>query len=408
MATKIIAPKLGMSIQPLTLVEWKAKEGDWVEQGSTVLVVETEKVRSDIEAEVSGFLHILVQKGNEAPIGSVAGLIAETKEELEALQREMPKEVTAATVESKEAPQVEVEAPATAKAEGERIRISPLARKIAGEHMIDISKVVGSGPGGSIVKNDIKREIEAREKAEAALEVYQGKRVKFTVPLTGMRKTIAEHMRRSLSISAQVTTMGEMDMTEVVKLRQSLLRQEETIGTRITYTDILVFMVAKVLREYPIINSSVIDNEIKAWEDINIAVAIAVEDGLIVPVIKNADGKSLIEISQAVKTLAKKARERTLASEEVEGGTFTLTNLGALGGGYRFDTVIINQPESAILGTGSITDRVVVREEQVVIRPIMTYSFTFDHRVIDGSVAARFIASLTQLMGNPGLLLVRA
>lgn len=408
MATKIIAPKLGMSIQPLTLVEWKAKEGDWVEQGSTVLVVETEKVRSDIEAEVSGFLHILVQKGNEAPIGSVAGLIAETKEELEALQREMPKEVTAATVEFKEAPQVEVEAPATAKAEGERIRISPLARKIAGEHMIDISKVVGSGPGGSIVKNDIKREIEAREKAEAALEVYQGKRVKFTIPLTGMRKTIAEHMRRSLSISAQVTAMGEIDMTEMVKLRQSLLRQEETIGTRITYTDILVFMVAKVLKEYPIINSSVIDNEIKIWEDINIAVATAVEDGLIVPVIKNADGKSLIEISQAVKTLAKKARERTLASEEVEGGTFTLTNLGALGGGYRFDTVIINQPESAILGTGSITDRVVVREEQVVIRPIMTYSFTYDHRVIDGAVAARFIASLTQLMENPGLLLVCA
>ena len=404
-----MVPKLGMGTEPLTIIEWKVKEGDRVERGSVVLVVETEKIRHDVEAEASGFLHILVEEGNEAEIGSAAGLIAETKEELAALQKEAPRKVTAVAAEAKEAPQVEAEAPAAAKAEGERIRISPLARKMAEEHMIDISKVAGSGPGGRIVKEDIEKEIEATKKvaaapAEAAFEVYQGRKVKSAIPLTGMKKSIAEHMHRSLAVSAQLTLMGEIDMTEVVKLRKSLLEQEEALGTRITYTDLLVLALAKVLSEYPIVNSSIIDNEIKLWEDINIAVAVAVEEGLIVPVVKNADQKSLVEISQAVKTLAKKARERTLVAEEVQGGTFTLTNLGAVGGGYRFETVIINQPESAILGTGGITDRAVVRDGQIVIRPIMTYYFTYDHRVINGAVATQFMASVIRLLENPALL----
>jgi len=404
-----MVPKLGMGTEPLTIIEWKVKEGDRVERGSVVLVVETEKIRHDVEAEASGFLHILVEEGNEAEIGSAAGLIAETQEELAALQKEAPRKVTAVAAEAKEAPQVEAEAPAAAKAEGERIRISPLARKMAEEHMIDISKVAGSGPGGRIVKEDIEKEIEATKKvaaapAEAAFEVYQGRKVKSAIPLTGMKKSIAEHMHRSLAVSAQLTLMGEIDMTEVVKLRKSLLEQEEALGTRITYTDLLVLALAKVLSEYPIVNSSIIDNEIKLWEDINIAVAVAVEEGLIVPVVKNADQKSLVEVSQAVKTLAKKARERTLVAEEVQGGTFTLTNLGAVGGGYRFETVIINQPESAILGTGGITDRAVVRDGQIVIRPIMTYYFTYDHRVINGAVATQFMASVIRLLENPALL----
>ena len=409
MATKIIVPKLGMSTEPLSLIEWMAKEGDWVEKGTALLVVETEKIRHDIEAETSGFLHILVKAGSELPVGSVAGLITETKEELEALQKEVQEEVPTATIEVKEAPKTEATASAAARDEGERIRISPVARKMAEEHVIDITQVVGSGPGGRIVKEDIEKVIEAKKLAVdlvRAPEVYQGKAVKSTIPFTGIRKTIADRMHHSLSIAAQITAMGETDMTEMVKLRKNLLAQEEALGIRITYTDLLVFTLARVLRDYPTINSSVVDNEIKLWEDINIAVAVAVEGGLIVPVVKNADQKSLVEISQEVKRLANKARERTLKSEDVAGGTFTLTNLGAMAGGYRFETVIINQPETAILGAGGITDRVVAREGQVVIRPIMTYYFTYDHRVIDGAVAAQFIASLTRLLENPTLLLV--
>lgn len=256
------------------------------------------------------------------------------------------------------------------------------------------------------MREDLEKEVGAKKVAEASteasLEVYEGIRVKSTMPFTGMRKTIAEHMRRSLSVSAPVTVMGEIDMTEMVKLRKSLLAQEETLGARITYTDLLVFTVARVLRDCPMINASIIDNKIKIWEDINIAIAVSIEDGLIVPVIKNTDKKSLIEISQAVKALAQKAKERTLVLEEVKGGTFTISNLGAAGAGWRFDTVIINQPQSAILATGGITERAVVKDGQIVIRPIMTYSFTYDHRLIEGGgIVTKFINGLTRLLENP-------
>jgi len=414
MAIEIMAPKLGMGTEPLTVVEWKFKEGEKVAKGSVVLVVETEKIRHDVEAEASGFLHILVAEGYEAPIGSAAGLIAETEEELAILQGGAPAKAAAAPTEVKETPQAEAPVLAATKAEGERIRISPVARKMAEEYMIDITKVGGTGPGGRIVKEDIERAIEAKKTVTAApaeatpatAEVYQGKRVKSTVPLTGTRKAIAEHMHRSLQVSAQLTTMGEIDMSGMVKLRQGLVKQEEGLSTRITYTDLLVFIVARVLRDYPMVNASIIDNEIKVWEDVNIAVAVALDEGLIVPVVRNADQKSLVEISKEVKTLAKKARERTLASDEIRGGTLTVTNLGAVAGGYRFETAIINQPESAILGTGSITDRAVVRDGQIVIRPIMTYSFTYDHRLIDGALAARFMGSVVRLLETPGLLIV--
>ena len=403
MATQIIVPKLGMSTAPLTLVRWKAKEGDWVEQGDIVLVVETKKIRHDIQAEISGFLHILVEKGQKASIGTVAGLIAETKEELEALQKEKPREVITTAAKMKEAPPVPAVAPAAAEAKGRgRIVISPVARKLAEEHMIDITTVVGTGPGGRIVKEDIEEAVEAKKTVEVTPDVYQGRRVKSVIPLEGMREAIAEHMHRSLSISAQLTLMGEIDITEMVKLRETLVSQAETIGTRITYTDLFVFAIAKALKGNPVINSSLIDNEIKLWKSVNIGVAVALEDGLIVPVVKDADKKSFVEISQTIKTLVQKARERTLLPDEVSGGTFTITNLGALGGGYHFETPIINQPESAILRTGGITDRAVVRDGEIVIRPIMTYSLTYDHRVIDGAMAAKFIDSVTELLENPG------
>ena len=394
MATKVIVPKLGMSTEPITLVEWKAKEGDKVEKGSVVLVVETEKIRHDVEAEASGFLHILAEVGKEAPIGSAAGLIVATKEELEALGKG---EGAVAAAEAKEAP---------AEAEKERIAISPVARKMAEEHMIDITKVAGSGPEGRIVKEDIEKEMaeKAAPAVEAVADTYQGRKVKDKLPLTGIRKAISEHMHRSLSVSAQLTVMGELDVAELVKLRKKLVGQEEKLGTRVTYTDLMVAAVAKLLKEYPLVNASLIGNEIIQWQDINVSVAVAIEEGLIVPVVRNADQKSLVEISKEVRTLAKKARERALAPEQVQGGTFTITNLGALGGGYRFETVIINQPESAILGTGGITDRAVVREGKVVVRPIMTYYLTYDHRVFTGAVAAAFINSLAELVAKPASL----
>jgi pyruvate dehydrogenase E2 component (dihydrolipoamide acetyltransferase) len=405
MAAHITIPKLGQIATEATLVEWKAKEGDWVEKGSVVLVIETEKIESDIEAEASGFLHILVEEGVEAPVGRVVGFLAETREELEALQKESPKEISTTVGKVEKMPVEAREAEPGAKLEPrEHIRISPVARKMAVENMIDITKVIGTGPGGRIVREDIEKAIVAKEKAKVTPEVYQGKIVKATIPLKGMRRAIAEHMHRSLSESAQLTAMGEIDMTELIKLRKGLLDREDVIGARITYTDMFVFVAAKVLKEKPLVNSSLIGNEIKVWEDINIGVAVALEEGLIVPVIKNADQKSVVEISKSVMTLVEKAREGKLMPDEVTGGTFTITNLGATGGGWRFETAIINQPEMAILGTGGITDRAVVRNGQIAIRPIMTYSFTYDHRVIDGALAVQFMARVIELLEAPGLL----
>jgi len=413
MAEYIAIPKLGMSMTEATLVEWKAEEGSQVGKGDVVLVIETEKTQWEVEAATSGFVHIIVNEEVTAPVSRVVGFIAENKEELETLQKEPVKEIFTTVSEPEEAPQTppaEKAAEAVAKPEGKRVRISPVARKIAEEHKLDITTIKGTGPDGRIVRQDVEKAIEAGEKAAPVAEVYEGKRVKSVIPLKSMRKAIAEHMHNSLAISAQLTNMGEIDMTEIVSLRNTLLTQEEAIGARITYTDILVLASAKAIEKNPIINASLLDNEIKIWEDINIGVAVAVEGGaeggLIVPVVRNADQKSLVEINQVIRTLVEKARAGKLLPDDVSGGTFTVTNLGAVGGGWGFGTPIINQPQSAIIGTGSITDRPVVRDGQIVIRPIMTFSLTYDHRVVDGAPAAAFLITLTQILENPGLLLL--
>lgn len=405
----IAIPKLGYGSATTEVVEWKAKEGDWVNRGTIVLTIETEKISWDVETEISGYLHIIFEEKSQVPIGTIVGIVAETKEELKSLDKMRPQEQPVIVDKPGEAAQTpgRPSGEDTGKAEKrERIRITPVANKIAKEHGIDITKIAGTGPGGRIVKEDIRKAIEAGKKEEGpAVEVYQGKKLKSIIPLKGKRAAIAEHMHRSLSISAQVTVMGEIDMTEIIKIRKSLVEQTGVIGTKITYTGIFVFAIARLLRENPMVNSTVIANEIKLWDEINIGVAVALDQGLIVPVVKNADKKSLVEISKSIKTLTEKARKGKLIPEDVTGSTFTITNIGSLGGGYRFETVIINQPESAILGTGGITDRVVAREGQIVIRPIMTYYLTYDHRVLDGAVVAKFVAGMIKLFENPALLL---
>ena len=418
MATEIKIPRIGMAVADATIIEWKSKEGDRVEERQVVVVIETEKVMSEVESPGAGRLHIIMGEGELASAGHVIGMLAETEEELAKVQKEMPagKPAEAAkTVEpvAAEVPKAEAAPPkeaAAATGDEERIRISPVARKLAEEHAIDITRVAGTGPNGRIIREDIEKAIADKKTAPAPpaaapAEVAGERRVKQTIPLTGMRGTIAERMHHSLAISAQLTAMGEIDMAEIVSLRNNLAAQENTLGTRVTYTDVLVFAIARILRDHPKVNASIVDNEIKVWEDINVGVATALENGLIVPVVKHTAQKSLVEISKEIKLLVEKARENKLSADEITGGTFTLTNLGALGSGWTFETAIINQPESAILRVGAITDRAVVRESRIVARPIMTYSLTYDHRVIDGAVAAQFISSLVSALENPTLLL---
>lgn len=428
MAEYVAIPKLGMAMMDAMVVEWHAKEGAQINKGEPVLLIETEKTKWEVEANAGGFLHILVPEDTKAVVGRVVGLIAADKAELEALQKEPVKEMfttapapgeTAASAAPASPPVSPGPSPA---ASGERVKISPVARKMAEEAMIDISTVRGTGPDGRIVREDIEKAI--ADKAAGKVPVAQAsapvsaptgqvidfKRVKQTFPLRGTRRAIAEHMHRSLQVAAQLTSMGEIEMSGVVGMREGLVAQEKTLGVRVSYTDILVYAICKALKANPVVNSSLVGNDVVLWEDINIGVAVAVGEGtdsaLIVPVVKNADRKSLTELSLAVKALTEKARTGKLLPDDVSGGTFTLTNLGAVGGGYGFGTPIINQPQSAILGTGPITDRAVVRSGQIVIRPIMASSFTYDHRVIDGAPAARFMIYLTQLLENPGLMVL--
>ncbi|MGE4546841.1 MAG: dihydrolipoamide acetyltransferase family protein [Desulfurella sp.] len=389
MKADIIMPKIGLSNKPLTIVEWKFKEGDLVKKGDIVVTVETEKIRYDVEAPIEGYLHIIAQEKQEVEIGSVIGVLTETIKEYE--------ESKSITLNKQEQPSQEVfinKKSEVVKEKEERIKISPIARKLAEEHMVDITQINGSGPDGRIVKEDIEAFLKNKETS------YDGRKIKEVIPFTGTRKAIAEHMHTSLLNSAQITVMGEIDAYELVNLREQLLNKESELGLRITYTDLLVYFISRILKDFSLINSSIIDNEIKVWEDINIGVAVALEDGLIVPVIKNADKKTLIEISKDLKELSAKARERKLEISDVKGSTFSLTNLGAFGGGYRFETVIINQPESAILGTGGIVDRPVVINKQIVVRPIMTYYLTYDHRVVDGALAAKFINRVKEVLEN--------
>jgi pyruvate dehydrogenase E2 component (dihydrolipoamide acetyltransferase)/2-oxoglutarate dehydrogenase E2 component (dihydrolipoamide succinyltransferase) len=412
MAIQIVAPKLGMGMGDVTIVEWKAKEGEKVEKDSVVLVIETEKTEWNVEAKASGFLHILVQEGAKVKIGRVVGLIAETKEELENLQKAAPKEIFVG--EAKETVPAEatkvVPEPVRAQAgERERIRISPIARKMAEEHMVDITRIQGTGPDGRIVKEDVEKAIEEQKKVSAPSEgvpAYQGRRVREVIPLKGMRKVIAERMIGSLTGSAQLSFLGEFDATDLVKLREAFLRQEGKIGVKVTYTEILVYAISRALKDHRDINVSLFDHEIKVWEDINIGVAVALgKEGLLVPVVKQADKKSLIEISKEVKSLIEKVRGGKILPDEVTGGTFTLTSVGSIGVSY-FQTAIINQPESAILGTGPIVEKPVVKNGQVIIAPMLPYSLTVDHRVINGFGAEQFLIRLKELLETPGLLSV--
>jgi pyruvate dehydrogenase E2 component (dihydrolipoamide acetyltransferase)/2-oxoglutarate dehydrogenase E2 component (dihydrolipoamide succinyltransferase) len=412
-------PKLAMAMNQGKIVEWKIKEGDRVEKGQVIMVIETEKVTYDIEAPATGYFHIVTGIDETVPVNHVVAWIAASEEELKSLQAESP---SPAAGDEKAGPEEKVPStpsttPAQRPLEG-KVKISPAARKMAEDHGINWAVLTGSGPGGRIVREDIEKAIEAAKKEPASPppvewggEVIDGKRVKQALPLKGMRAAIAEHMVRSLHTAAQLTTTCEIDMSELIRIRNSFLAKEEEIGVRISFTDLLVFILSRVLKEQPRMNSSLIDNRVILWEDINIGVAVAIElsemeTGLIVPVTRNTDRKSLLTISKEVKGLTKRARAMQLLPDDLGGGTFTITNFGVFGVGYSITTPVINQPEAAILGTGAVVDRVVAREGQMVIRPIMPLSLTFDHRLLDGAPIGKFFHRLQELLENPNLLLL--
>jgi pyruvate dehydrogenase E2 component (dihydrolipoamide acetyltransferase) len=369
-------PRLSLTMKEGTVVEWFKKEGDMVKKGEPLVEVLSEKATYDVEAPASGVLRkILAEEGTDVPVAGTLGIITAPDEGLP----EIEVGATPPAVEAEEA----VAAPERKLKERieRRIIASPAAKRLAMEHGIDLTQIRGSGPDGRIVEEDVRRPIEAMRTMP---------RVREVVPLTGIRKTAAERVSLSAQTAPQSTITMEVDMSNAAKLRG---------GVAVSYTDMLVKAVAKALTEHPIINSTLEKEQIKIFADINIGVAVATETGLIVPVIRAANGKTLIEISSTLKELIEKAKQSKLAKEELTGGTFTITNLGMYG--VEVFTPIINPPETAILGVGRVAEKPIVVEEQIVVRPVMQLSLTFDHRVVDGAPAAQFLQKIKKFLENP-------
>jgi len=369
-------PRLSLTMKEGTVTQWFKKEGDTVKKGEPIVEVLSEKATYEVEAPASGILRkILAEEGTDVPVAGTLGIIT-------ALDEELPEiEVAAAP------PAVEVEE-AVAVPERKvkerierRIIASPAAKRLAMEHGIDLTQVRGSGPDERIVEEDVRRLIE---------EMRVMPRVREVIPLTGIRKTAAERVSLSAQTAPQSTITMEVDMSNAAKLRERV---------DVSYTDMLVKAVAKALTEHPMMNSTLEKEQIKIFADVNIGVAVATEMGLIVPVIRNANEKSLAEISSKLKELVGKAKQSKLSKEELTSGTFTITNLGMYG--VDVFTPIVNPPETAILGVGRVAEKPIVVKEQMVIRPMMQLSLTFDHRVVDGAPAAQFLEKIKKFLENP-------
>ena len=406
MAEPLIVPKLGMAAAVVTLTEWKVKEGGRIEKGDAVLDIEAEKSTFEMPSPIAGFLHILMPEGVETDVNTMVGFIAETQAEYDSLTKAAGDDAAPApAVAAKPAPQATQ--PATAAANG-HIFITPVARRMAKEADLDIRTLAGSGPNGRIQKVDVEQAIAARKTgAPVAAPVAPGeKEVAQVIPYRGMRKVIGENMMRSLAVNAPNTMSGDFDLTLAAQYREALVTREGELGTRVTYAEILIWAVARALAKFPLMNSSLIDNEIKVWKTINVGMAVALGDhgekGLVVPVIRDAANKSLVEISKAAKDLGQRARNDKLLPEEMTGGTFTVSNFGSVGVS-AYSTPIINMPEAGILGVGRLTKKPIVRGDQIIIAPMLPYSLTHDHRITDGAAAERFLTILKDIIENPGV-----
>jgi pyruvate dehydrogenase E2 component (dihydrolipoyllysine-residue acetyltransferase) len=419
MAEIVAVPKLAKSMKRGKIVEWKVKEGELVEKGQVILIIETEKVALECESPASGYLHILGELDKIYSVGETIAMVASNEAELNELLVSQPSPEGEQNREAVTADGQHEPKPSNATSPKGRVKTSPAAKKLAKKHGLDITKIVGTGPGGRIKKEDVLNYMQSGDSLvpEAVStetldsETVDGKRIKAVIPFRGMRKSIADHMMQSLSVSAQLSNMGEIDMTELVRMRESYLTKQEEIGIRITYTDMIVMLLSKAIQYVPIVNSAIVDDEIRIWEDINVGVAVSVEageydSGLLVPVIKNTERKSLTEISREVRDVTTRARNGKLTPDDMIDGTITLTNIGGLTPGWLIGTPIINQPQSVIVATGSILQKPVGVNGKIELRPIMTISFTYDHRVLDGAPIAKFYSRIMELANNPEYLLL--
>jgi pyruvate dehydrogenase E2 component (dihydrolipoamide acetyltransferase) len=463
MATTVTMPKFGLTMTQGMVARWLVQEGQHVEQDQPIVVVMSAKITQEIEAPASGTVHLVVQAEETCPVGQTIAAIlgpgepppegvparaavvptpssvaiqalpptpeqhrrARSSPAARRLAKELGIDISRvpgtgregritesdvqdfgdtrvqaqeARVQAQEARVQEQEArvreqEARVQEQEARVRIpaTPLARRMAREEGLDLAQVAGTGPDGRITEDDVLHTLEG-QKGPPPSHLQ-------TLPLTGMRQVIAERMLDSLRSSAQLTLVAKADVSGLVRLRDVLRQRWDT---PISYTDLLVKATASALREHPRLNSTLQDQRIVLLDEISIGVAVALDDGLIVPVVRRADQKSVLQIHHALQDLAGRARAGTLSIDEVTGSTFTLTNLGMYG--IESFTPIINPPEAAILGVGRIGEELALDRGQVVARSVMPLSLTIDHRIVDGAPGASFVRTLVQFLEHPALI----
>jgi len=390
MPLEITLPRVTQTAEKASIVRWLKKEGEWVEKGEPLFEMETDKATVEVESPGSGILgEILLPENELMPVGTVAGLLFAKGEPIEKRGAIAPRADTPPAAPPAEKPARPEEFPPT---EDREVLATPLAKRMARELGIDLRKIRGSGPGGRIEKADVERAREAAPSAAPPPPVKPG-----VMKLTATREAIARRMSQSFQTAPHFYLSLEADMKALQAVRESLGKE----GPKATFTDLIVFILARALKEFPKVNASWTDEGILIKEEINIGVAVESDAGLIVPVIRRADQKSLTQISETLASLVERARSKKLGIEELTGGTFTLTNMGMLGI-ERFDA-IINPPESAILSTGKIVEKVVVIDGGIHIRPRMDMTLSVDHRVLDGADAARFLVRVKEMIEQPAL-----
>jgi pyruvate dehydrogenase E2 component (dihydrolipoamide acetyltransferase) len=443
MATEVMMPKLSPTMEEGQLSRWLKKEGDRVSMGEPLAEIDTDKATMEMQALSSGVLRkILIKEGESAPLGQLIAIIGEPDEDISAIESKASSSSTEAKPKSEPSPEAapaeqppppaapaDQPTPATAVTtegngrQGEvteasssgRLIVSPLAARMAAEAGIDLRTLAGTGPGGRIIKRDIEAALSGKSDTTAAtappkLRVVQPSQKSAVAgasafrdePVSVMRKTIAHRLVTSLGPVPHFFLTTEIEMDRAVEMRQSIKALDPDL--KISINDIIIKVAAAALLQHPQVNASYQDKAVRYYEQADVGVAVAIEEGLITPVVRAANQKSLSEIAQEVRELAERARARKLLPEEYTGASFSISNLGMFG--IDEFTAIINPPEAAILAVGSVSAKPVVRDEQIVVRQMMRVTMSCDHRVIDGATGAKFLQTFKKILENPLYLVV--
>ena len=403
MAVEVSLPRLGQGMESGTIVRWLKQEGDKVEKGEALYELDTEKVTQEVEADASGtLLKILAGEGEEIAVGKRIAVIGEEGEEVPDAGEAAQEVKEDAQEEGSPGPAREDERERGREADAEpvtepahadgRVKASPLARRIARERNIDLRSLIGTGPEGRVVAEDVERAAAVPAHATVGAAPLEAE----IVPLTSLRKTIARRLTEAWQAPAFQISMSA-DMTRAQELRERLRDQGVTV------TDVLTKLAAIALLRHREVNAQFADDELRIFPNAHIGLAVATERGLIVPVQREVERKSLVQIAAERKEIVQRTREGKLSKEDLDGGTFTISNLGMYG--VEIFTAVLNPPQAAILAVGAIEEKPVVEDGELVARPLMAMTLTCDHRAIDGAKAAEFLRELKTLLEEPGLAL---